>query len=158
MELTARRSELWSRISTRTDELQRLLAAIPDDALATTCAAEGWSVAFVGCHISLGLRRQANWVRRVLAGSGPMVFDWERTHSLNALMARRVERPAKAEILRALADGAELWRQLLQRASDDDLERLAFRLGEHVKPIEWVAAVVVPRHIDEHMRSIRSAL
>lgn len=124
----------------------------------TPCEAEGWSVAFVGCHVSFGLRRQANWVRRVLAGSGPTVFDWERTHALNALLARRAISLEKGEILRALTDGAGMWRELLQRANDEDLGRMAFRQGEHVKPIDWVAAVIVPRHIDEHTRSIRSAL
>jgi hypothetical protein len=156
--LVGRRFELWSRISTRVDQLRELLASITDEDLGMACGAEGWPIAVVGCHVSLGLRRQANWVRRVLAGRGPTVFDWERTHSLNALIARRAAQPAKAEILDALADGAARWRTLLEDATDEDLARMAFRLGENVRPVEWVAGVVAPRHIDEHTRSIRATL
>lgn len=87
-QLDGRRSELWSRISTRVADMRQLLESTRDDALATGVTVRGWSIALVGCHVSLGLRRQANWVRRVLAGGGPTVFDWERTHSLNALIAR----------------------------------------------------------------------
>jgi hypothetical protein len=156
--LEGRRSELWSRIWTRVEQLRELLATIPDDKLAMVCEAEGWPIALVGCHVALGLRRQANWVRRALAGSGPTVFDWERTHALNALIARRIGQPEKTEILRALREGAQRWRELLERATDDDLGRTAFRQATHERPVEWVAGVVAPRHIDEHTRSVRAAL
>jgi len=145
-------------MSAKVEELRALFSGIDPDALAATCDAEGWPIAFVGCHLALGLHRQANWVRRVLAGSGPTVFDWERTHSLNALFVRKVVRPEREAILDALDDGLVRWRALLERANDDDLDRMAFRQGEHLRPIAWVAGVVAPRHIDEHMRSIRAAL
>jgi hypothetical protein len=86
------------------------------------------------------------------------VFDWERTHALNALIARRVSLPTKAAVLDALADGAARWGRLLEVATDEDLARMAFRRGETLRPVAWVADVVAPRHIDEHARSIRAAL
>jgi hypothetical protein len=157
-ELEGRRAQLWSEISSRVSDLLETVSGLTDDDLAMTCEAEGWSVAFVGCHISFGLRRQANWARRALAGSGPTHFDWERTHMLNALLVRSSARLDRPGVIRALTDGAERWSDLLRRATDEDLERPAFRQGEHVRSVGWVAGVVVPRHIDEHARSIRAAL
>jgi hypothetical protein len=157
-EPSGRRLELWSKISAKVGEVRTLMSETSTDALAARCEAEGWPVAFVGCHLALGLHRQANWVRRVLAGSGPTAFDWERTHSLNALFVRKIARPERDDILAALDEGLARWRGLLDGASDDDLERIAFRQGENVRPIAWVAGVVAIRHLDEHMRSIKAAL
>lgn len=124
----------------------------------TRTISEGWPVALVACHVSIALRRQAGWVERVLRGQRPHAFDWERSHALNALVARRVVRPAPAPVLEALRAALERWRRLLELLSDEDLDRVAFRQGSVEKTAEWVAETLVPRHVDEHLRSIRAAL
>jgi hypothetical protein len=156
--LDGRRLEVWSRISTRVDELVRLLERVDPVTWERRTSAEGWTVGLVGCHISLGLRRQAHWIELAVKERAPHAFDWERTHALNALVARRVIQPNVAEVLAALRAGLERWRKLLERMREDDLDRIGFRSGGTEKTVGWVAGVLAPRHIDEHLRSIREAI
>jgi DinB family protein len=156
--LGGRRLELWSRLSSRVTALRDLLAELDGEQWDRPCEGEGWSVGLVGCHISLGLRRQATWLERVIAGGPPHTFTWDRTNALNALVVRRVLRPDRSEVLQALALGLERWRRLLERATDADLARPSFRAGGRDSSLEWVAGALAPRHIDDHLRSIRAAL
>lgn len=156
--LEGRRLELWSRLSSRVSALQDLLGTLDREQWRLRCEGEGWPIGLVACHVSLGLRRQARWLELVLADRGPHTFDWERTHALNALVARRVIRPQPADVIRALADGLERWRPLLERMTDADLARTAFRFEGRDSSVEWVAGALAPRHIDDHTRGIRAAL
>lgn len=153
-----RKREVWSRISTRVDELVKLLEGLDPTAWERPTSGEGWPIGLVGCHVSLGLRRQAHWIELVLRERPPHAFDWERTHKLNALVARRVVRPSRAAVLAALRDGIDRWERLLERTRDEDLDRIAFRSGSIEKTVAWVGGVLAPRHVDEHLRSIRAAL
>lgn len=156
--LDGRRLEAWTRLSSRVREVERILGGLDLASWDRRCASEGWSVGLVGCHISLGLRRQARWIERVLQGRRPHAFDWDRTHALNRLVARRVLRAQPADVLRGLAVGLDRWRRVLERATDADLARWAFHFQGKDSSVEWVAAVLAPRHVDEHLRSIRAAL
>lgn len=153
-----RRPEIWSRLSGSAGDLVALLKGLDEERWTRVTEDEGWPVALVGCHVSLGLRRQAKWIELVLRGQRPHAFDWERTHALNALVARRGQRVHPADVLRALAEGLERWRRLLMRMTDDDLDRITFLYQEHRRPMAWVAGVLAPRHIDEHLRSIRKSV
>lgn len=155
---TGRRLEIWSRLRSRTAEVEALLARIADEALQTRCEGEGWSIELIGCHIALGLRRQAKWIELALIGRPPHRFDWDRSHALNALVARRFSKPGRAEVLHALRAGSRRWRELLARASDADLGRIAFEHEGNERSVDWVSGVLAPRHVDEHLRSIRAAL
>jgi DinB family protein len=157
-EMAGMRAEIWSRLSTRVRTLERLLGSVTIEQWTVPCEAEGWSVGLVGCHVGLGLRRQAGWLERVAAGGEPHDFSWERSHKLNALVQRRVLRPDRAEVLRSLADGLDRWHRLLGTMTESDLARTAFRQGPNERNVEWVAGVLAVRHIDEHTRSIRATL
>lgn len=153
-----RTAELWSRLSQRIEAVRSLVLAVDDDAWGRRCEAEGWSLALVACHVTLGLRRQAKWVSRAIAGRPPHAFDWERTHALNALVARRDLLIRRQDVLTALSDAADRWRALVTSASEAELGRPAFRYRDRVQTLEWVMAALAPRHIDEHLRSIRRTL
>lgn len=153
-----RAEELWSRLSSRIDAVRSLVLAVDDDGWVRRCEAEGWPLALVACHITLGLRRQAKWVMRAIAGRAPHAFDWERTHALNALVARRDLLIRRRDVLTALSDAAARWRALVTDVGEADLGRPAFRYQDRVQTIEWVMAALAPRHIDEHLRSVRRTL
>lgn len=156
--LSGRRFEVWSRISGRITELRTLLERLEPEGWERRTLAEGWPVALVACHIPLALRRQARWIELVLNGRQPHAFDWERSHALNALVARRFVRPGPAEVLQALSAAAERWQHLLERMREDELDLPSFRQGPHQRTAEWVAGTLTPRHIDEHLRSIRATI
>ncbi len=157
-EMTGTQAEVWSRLSMRVRTLEQLLGSVTIEQWTLPCDAEGWSVGLVGCHVGLGLRRQAGWLERVAAGGEPHDFSWDRTHKLNALVQRRILRPDRAEVLRSLADGLDRWHRLLGTTTESDLARTAFRQGPNERSVEWVGGVLAVRHIDEHTRSIRAAL
>ncbi len=138
--------------------LEATLTPLTEDQWDLRCEGEGWSVGLVGCHVGLGLRRQARWIERVLAGGVAHDFSWERTHALNALVKRRVLRPDPDEVLRSLRDGLERWQRLLEALTEADLSRIAFRMGPNERSVDWVAGTLAVRHIDEHTRSIRAVL
>lgn len=156
--LDGRRLELWALLSSRVGALRDLVAELDAPQWRVRCEGEGWPVGLVGCHVSLGLRRQARWLELLLAGRGPHRFSWERTNALNAVVARRVITPARPDVLLALDDGLVRWHRLIVRMADADLARVAFRLEGHERSAEWVARVLAVRHVDEHTRSIRAAL
>jgi DinB family protein len=156
--MTGTRAEVWSRLSARVRTLEQLMGSATIEQWTLPCEAEGWSVGLVGCHVGLGLRRQAGWLERVAAGGKPHDFSWDRTHKLNALVQRRVLRPDRAEVLRSLAAGLDRWHRLLGTMTESELARTAFRQGPNERSVEWVAGVLAVRHIDEHTRSIRTAL
>jgi uncharacterized damage-inducible protein DinB len=148
---------IWSRLVERIDDVRALVRELDDGAWRRTCAGEGWSVALVLCHVTLGLRRQAGWVERAVRGRAAHSFNWERTHALNALVWRRARDVRREHVEASLDAAAERWRTVLLRASDADLARAAFRYDGVERPVEWVAGVLAPRHVDEHMRSVRAA-
>lgn len=157
-EITGRAGELWSALQGRIEDVRSVVTRTSDEDWSRRCEAEAWPVGLVAFHITLGLRRQAKWIERALAGRPPHAFDWERTHSLNVLVARRALRIRQADVLMALSDAADRWRRLLAVAGDAGLARAAFRHQERERAVEWVAETLTPRHIDEHLRSIRAAL
>lgn len=138
-------------------EVRSLLGRVEDDSWAMVCSAEGWTVGLVFCHVSIGLRRQGGWAERALRGRSPHSFDWERTHSLNKLVARRVQ-PDRSAVVASLDRGERRWERVFALARDGDLDRPAFRMGDSERGIGWVASRLAPRHIDEHLRSIRLTL
>lgn len=155
--MDGRRLELWHRMSSRLADLTAILNGLGPDQWTIRCDREGWSVGLVACHISVALRRQAGWIEWVLAGRRAHRFDWERSHALNALVARRAT-PERAETLRALGDAGERWHRLLSKMTEPDLDLIGFQQKERMMPVEWVAGTLVPRHIEEHARSVRQAI
>lgn len=156
--LAGRRLELWTPLAARISELDEILRRATTEQWQLRCEGEGWSVGLVGCHVGLGLRRQVKWIERVLRGRQAHDFRWERAHAINALVQRQVLVPDRSIVFRSLEAGRERWRRLLERMTDGDLSRIAFRMDPHERSVEWVTGVLVVRHIDEHMRSMRAAL
>jgi hypothetical protein len=89
-------------------------------------------------------------VELVLIGRQPHRFSWDRAQALNALVARRVIRPGRTEVLHAFRAGSRRWREQLVRVSDADLSRTAFRsqsLSPFSARISRHAKTFTPRRI-----------
>jgi hypothetical protein len=145
-------------LTRRIDDLTQLIETLGDEQWRRACAGEGWPVGFVAYHISLGLERQANWIERRASGGPLASFDWEGTHALNAALLRRHGLPSKELTAAALRRRAARMGRIARSLTDQQLDGMTVRIGEHERSAEWILRRVALAHIDDHTRSIRAAI
>lgn len=156
--VTSRSSQLRQLLDERFAELMETLEPLTATQWSTMCADEGWPVGYVAHHVAQGIIRPQGWIMQALAGDDPFEFDWDVTHELNARRSSRLGLPPKDETLRFLRMTESHFGELLGSLSDAQLDLIAFAQGPSVsRSIEWVGKLVA-RHVDEHVRGIRTAL
>lgn len=144
------RAELDERVA----RVRGRLAALSDDELGRARGLEGWTAGLVLLHLALALRRQGGWLERALAGRSPARFSWERTHRLNALVAREHGQPSRRQIDACIALGYERFRGVIARLGEADLHREALVVGDRRVSIAVVLSRIVIRHLDDHLASL----
>jgi len=145
-------------ILTRITDLERTLAPLDVEQWRRPCEGEGWPLGLVASHIGLGLDRQAGWIEEHARSGAPHAFSWDETNELNAENARRRGLLSRMSALRFVRDRAERIASLARDLTDDQLDAIVYRYDEKGRSAEWLLSVLVCRHIDEHHRSIKTAL
>ncbi|HEY3217962.1 MAG TPA: DinB family protein [Candidatus Limnocylindria bacterium] len=145
-------------ILTRIADLERTLAPLDVEQWRRPCAREGWPLGLVASHVGLGLDRQAGWIEEHALSGKAHAFSWDETNELNAENARRRGLLSKMSALRFLRDRAERVATLARGLTHDQLDALVFTYDDRGRTAEWVLSVLACRHIEEHHRSIRTAL
>lgn len=145
-------------ILTRIAELERTLAPLDLQQWRRPCEGEGWPLGLVASHVGLGLDRQASWIEEHARSGEAHAFSWDETNELNAENARRRGVLSKMTALRFLRDRADRIASLARGLTDAQLDAIVFTYADKGRTAEWVLSVLACRHIDEHHRSITSAL
>lgn len=145
-------------ILTRIAELERTLASLGIEEWRRPCEGEGWPLGLVASHIGLGLDRQASWIEEHARSGQAHAFSWDETNDLNAENARRRGLVSRTAARRFVRDRAERIATLARGLTDRQLDAVVFTHQDKGRTAEWVMSVLACRHIDEHHRSIRTAL
>ncbi len=145
-------------ILARVADLEHTLATLDVEQWRRPCEGEGWPIGLVASHIGLGLDRQAGWIEEHARSGQAHAFSWDETNELNAENARRRGLLSRMSALRFVRDRAERIATLARGLADDQLDAIVYAYNDKGRSAEWLLTVLVCRHIDEHHRSIRSAL
>lgn len=145
-------------ILTRIADLERTLAPLGIEHWRRPCEGEGWPLGLVASHIGLGLDRQAGWIEEHARSGSFHAFSWDETNELNAENARRRGLLSKMSAMRFVRDRADRIATLARALTDAQLDAVVFSYQDKGRTAEWVLSVLACRHIDEHHRSIKSAL
>jgi hypothetical protein len=156
--MTERGERCAAGILTRITELERTLAPVGVEQWRRPCEGEGWPLGLVASHIGLGLDRQAEWIEEHSRSGTAHQFSWDETNELNAESARRRGLLSKMSAMRFVRDRADRIASLARDLTDPQLDAVVFSHQEKGRTAEWVLAVLVCRHIDEHHRSIKATL
>jgi hypothetical protein len=145
-------------ILTRIAELERTLVPLGLEEWRRPCEGEGWPLGLVASHVGLGLDRQAAWIEEHALSGAAHVFSWDETNGMNAENARRRGLLSKMTALRFLRDRAGRIATLARSLTDEQLDAVVYSYADKGRNAEWVLTVLACGHIDEHHRSIRTAL
>jgi hypothetical protein len=152
------RPAVISALDAAVDEVLLITRSLAADDCRLPSAGEGWPLVVVAYHIGLGLRRQAGFIARALTGEQPFEFEWEPTHSLNAINAREHGGMSKDEAATEIEAGRARLRSVIERMTEEDWSRAVFSFGDRPRSADVVLRRIVLPHVNEHLKSLRDTV
>ena len=101
---------------------------------------------------------QAGFIARALTGERPFEFEWEPTHSLNAVNAREHGGMSKDEAATEIEAGRARLRSVIERMTEEDWSRAVFSFGDRPRSADVVLRRIVLPHVNEHLKSLRETM
>jgi hypothetical protein len=152
------RPAVISALDAAVDEVLLITRRLTADDCWVPSAGESWPLVVVAYHIGLGLRRQAGFIARALTGEEPFQFEWEPTHSLNAVNAREHGGMSKDEAATEIEAGRARLRSVIERMTEEDWSRGVFSFGGRPRSADVVLRRIVLPHVSEHLESLRKTV
>ncbi|HLZ68683.1 MAG TPA: maleylpyruvate isomerase N-terminal domain-containing protein [Dehalococcoidia bacterium] len=150
---------LARRFEQSATEAEAEIAAIPDVRWDALCAAEGWPVAVVACHVAEGHRFIAGAIRRAAGLCEIDPLGGEDIHTINARHAREHFAVAKDEVLRASHENTAYLAGIIRALTPEQLERTReLAPGRPRLSVRQIVELAACGHIENHMQSVRAAV
>ena len=155
--ISPRSEPIVNELEASIDRLLGLGARCDANSWLRTTVAEGWTVAAVFHHVSVGNRQLLRWMKEIVAGRAT-TETWQDVHRANAEHARlfsECEQMATLRLLRTVRDEGVAF---LESLSDVDLDQSAscglYDEERSVSEVaEWMAG-----HATDHLDSLRAVL
>jgi len=120
---------------------------------------EQWTVGVVAHHVAGGHEGISGIIKTVAAGQSMPNFTLDALHEMNAKHAQEFANTTKAETVALHKKNAAAAAAVVRGLSDADLGRSGTVLsGMPAMTVEQIVTNILINHVDEHVRSIRTAV
>ncbi len=122
-------------------------------------ASEKWTVGVVAHHVAQGHEGISGIIKTVASGKSVPGFTMDMLHDMNAKHAKEFASASKAETIALHKKNAAAAAAVVRGLSDADLGKTGTVLtGMPPMSVEQIIQGILLNHVDEHVKSIRSAI
>lgn len=155
----AKSEALAKQFEAKVQEATAVLEKLSEADWKKTTSGEKWTVGVVAHHVAGGHEGIAGIIKTVAGGQSIPNFTMDVLHGMNAKHAQEFSGATKAETVALHKKNASAAAALVRGLSDDDLARTGTVLtGMPAMSVEQIVTNILINHVDEHVRSIRTAV
>ena len=155
----ARAEALAKRFEDKAQEVTAVLDKLSDADWKKVTAGEKWSVGVVAHHIAGSHEAIGGIIKNIATGQTGPTFTMEMLHEMNAKHAQEHANCTKAEVVALHKKGSAAAAAIVRGLDDASLDRTATILqGMPAMSAQQAAEGILLNHVDEHLKSIRSAI
>ncbi len=142
----------------KAEEVARVIEGLSDADWAKVTGAEKWSVGVVAHHVAVGHEAIAGLLPTIAAGQSVPGFTTDALHEMNAKHARDFAGCTKAETLALHRKNAATAAAAVRKLDDATLANSGTAITGMPPFTAEQLVLLLTRHIDEHLGSIRAAI
>jgi hypothetical protein len=155
----AKGEALAKQFEAKVQEATGVLEKLNDADWKKKTSGEQWTVGVVAHHVAGGHEGISGIIKTVASGQSMSSFTMDMLHGMNAKHAQEFANATKAETLALHKKNAAAAAAVVRGLSDADLARSGTVLtGMPAMTVEQIVTNILINHVDEHFRSIRTAV
>ena len=155
----AKSEALAKQYEAKVQEATAVLEKLSDADWKKATSGEKWTVAVVAHHVAGSHEGISGIIKTVAAGQSMPNFTLDALHEMNAKHAQEFANTTKAETVALHKKNAAAAAAVVRGLSDADLGRSGTVLsGMPAMTVEQIVTNILINHVDEHVRSIRTAV
>jgi hypothetical protein len=155
----AKSEALAKQFEAKVQEVTTGLEKLSDADWKKTTSGETWTVGVVAHHIAGSHEGIAGIIKTVAAGQSIPGFTMDALHAMNAKHAQDFASCTKADTVALHKKNAAAAAAVVRGLSDADLARSGTVLtGMPAMTVEQIVSNILINHVDDHYRSIRTAV